>query len=1045
MVKFCQNCHPICFADLPGQSSRAMMMILTWIFLFLLSACAAQPGTPTIISEDGEVTLSNGLTQMTFDLKGGTYDVFKQGESRPVIAQAAVRINEWASDSEDAEISWSKREVNDALGHGLALDLIIEQEGAPALLFSFVLYKGETFLSVTAGVENSGDTTLRVEEIYVLAQGRIYQDFGAYQDFAMIDGFSGGEPLEYGERSYSPLTRVNALKSRNNIFLTFTEENQRHQLVMGGLSYHDFEKFATIAQTRRDELSHGADGEASLLCYLDLPEERTDESGGGETLKLIKGEGRRVWENHEFRCSEIACSSRESEKIIIQVGQLKKERPYTLGFSWWQGHRHGDHAELTQSVYVEFENEGKTERLPLVENRVLPRFDKTSKENAEQIERPIPSKAIEAGEFTIHVEKAVGAAGESRDVFLSEIWLRDGRQAALLSRELTSVDESPRPRRSYTGELFAMDPVGKRVDPGQRYQALDQFYIDVSGSDPFTALERYARRVRIAQDFELSMYDFPTVCLWYAADKRYGGIGKEGAENTSLGAVDEARDIQESGFLNYSRAAVRLVPDSYMPNNQQGWWDDEHWQREDTDRDATQNGRYVEPYETTEKWGQAVSALGAIPLTYFQAGYRSEDYAEKFPGHMLFNKRYAWKGEPVNTDGEIFTTWQKTWTRNGRIVWGYDYTDPQFLAHLRRVYANLKQGGIQGLMFDYPASGWAKAGGMEDDYSTTAAAYRTIFRLPHKLLGPESYVHERNMERGSDMSVGVVASMRTENDTDSMDGATVTRCGLRWYKNRVLVNFDTDSKNLLELRGNRDHVRAVLTMCYVTSARLLLANSFAQFGPEILRDLTRTFPYHTTPKSARPVDAFVSDIPMVYDFEVNPEWHQVTFFNPDKENPKRVGIDLSGAQVDGALGLDPKRAYHLFDFWNNRYVGKMEGNERVDQELRPGEARMISFRAVLDRPQVLSTDRHIMQGYLDVSEVEWDAEGKVLKGCSRLVKNDLYRISLALNGYRALKATSNDDGIDPILLTGGAGIVDVGLLSSKNTVVTWEVLFDEVR
>lgn len=77
----------------------------------------------------------------------------------------------------------------------------------------------------------------------------------------------------------------------------------------------------------------------------------------------------------------------------------------------------------------------------------------------------------------------------------------------------------------------------------------------------------------------------------------------------------------------------------------------------------------------------------------------------------------------------------------------------------------------------------------------------------------------------------------------------------------MLVNFDTDSKNLLQLEENRDHVRAVLTMCYVTTGRLLLANSFGQFSEENLWDLSRTFPYHTTPKSARPVDAFVSEMP----------------------------------------------------------------------------------------------------------------------------------------------------------------------------------------
>jgi hypothetical protein len=990
------------------------------------------------------VILQNGETRLEFDLSSGTYSVYEASGTRAALAQAKLKINQWSSDDEGVERGWSRREIRDPLGEGLALDLIFTRKEAPDVLFSFTLYEGESFIIARAGIQNTSGAAVRVNEIHAAADAKIYPDYNLSHDFAMIDGFSGGEPLEYGERFYSPLTRANALKSRNNIFLTFEGETERRQLVMGGLSYHDFEKFAHIAQARSTELRAGADGRASLLCYLDLPNEQLCKHTSGETIELIKGKDLRRWENHEFRCSEMATSAKGQNQIIIAASNLKKDRPYTLGFSWWHGLRHGDHADLTQSVFVAFEQDGSVKRIPLVENHTLPRFDGKSKKDVEQVELPLPTEAIAAGNLKVVVEKAVGADGEDQHVYLSEIWLRDGRHKALLPSELTPVAESPRPRRSYTGQLFAADPVGKRVDPGQRYMVPDRFYIDATGSDPFTALEQYAEQVRKAQAIELSMYDFPTVCLWYAADKRYGGMtGKAGADNTSLGAVEEARDIAASGFLNYSRVAVRLVPDSYMPNNQQGWWDDEHWQRENTDRDTTQNGRYVEPYETTEKWGRAVTELGVIPLTYFQTAYRSEDYVEKFPGHMLFNKRYAWKGEPVDTDGEIFTTWEKTWTRNGRIVWGYDFTDPNFLAHLREVYANLKRGGVKGLMFDYPASGWASDGGMEDEYSTTAAAYRTIFRLPHEILGPESYVHERNMERGTDVSLGVVASMRTENDTDSFDGATATRCGLRWYKNRVLVNFDTDSKNLLALEENRDHLRAVLTMCYVTTGRLLLANSFGQFSEENLRDLSRTFPYHTTPKSARPVDAFVSEMPMVYDYEVSPDWHQVTLFNPDKENPKQVGIDLSGPQVDGALGLAPENEYHLFDFWNHHYLGKLKGDARLEQKLRPGEARMLSVRACKHRPQVLSTDRHIMQGYLDMRDVSWHEDTRTLSGVSKIVAGDLYRVTLALNGDSPTRITTANPAVSAKLEPQQGNLVAFTLEGPENTEVAWSVRFEK--
>jgi hypothetical protein len=226
--------------------------------------------------------------------------------------------------------------------------------------------------------------------------------------------------------------------------------------------------------------------------------------------------------------------------------------------------------------------------------------------------------------------------------------------------------------------------------------------------------------------------------------------------------------------------------------------------------------------------GPAVTELGCIPLMYSQTGFRSEDYAETFPGHMLFNQTHAWQNPQKTIAPDDEKSWAFPWGK-AATLWTYDYTDPGFLDHLREVYANFARGGIKGLMFDYPASGWAAGGGMEDGASTTAAAYRTIFRLPQELLGPDSYIHERNMERGSDVSLGVVASQRTENDTDLISPSVVTRCGLRWYKNRVVVNYDTDSKNLLKAAArSRDELRSLLTMCYTTTGRLLLANSFTR-------------------------------------------------------------------------------------------------------------------------------------------------------------------------------------------------------------------------
>ena len=169
---------------------------------------------------------------------------------------------------------------------------------------------------------------------------------------------------------------------------------------------------------------------------------------------------------------------------------------------------------------------------------------------------------------------------------------------------------------------------------------------------------------------------------------------------------------------------------------------------------------------------------------------------------MLFNEALAVKpgvqGDPASADLDELKSWDRV-----RVLYGYDYTDPGFLNHLEEVYANLRAGGVKGLMFDYPDTGWAKDGGMEDDYATTARAYRNIFRMPHEGLGPECWIHERNLSRGSDVSLGLVASQRTWGDTDLINPRMVSIPGLRWYKNRVCVSYDMDAKSVLKGRAEK--------------------------------------------------------------------------------------------------------------------------------------------------------------------------------------------------------------------------------------------------
>jgi hypothetical protein len=604
-------------------------------------------------------------------------------------------------------------------------------------------------------------------------------------------------------------------------------------------------------------------------------------------------------------------------------------------------------------------------------------------------------------------------------------------------------------------QLFSEDPVGRLIDPNTTYESKELFYLCINNSNPFEALEKYGLAVRDAQQIKLNYYDFPTECLWYASV--YAKDPYRPKFNDSKGAVDEMDNAIKSGFTRYTRVSIRLVPDAYGKNNQQGWWDDEHWAMWGDPGSANGNN-YCAPYLTTESWSKEIIKKGGVPLTYFQSGRRSEDFAVQFPQFMLFNDPYRLatgqtdKMKRLNYDlgGESAEGYLDQWWDEENMN-GYDFTDEGFIDHMRTVYANLKIAGIKGLMFDYPeATAWATNGGFENKYATTALAYRNVFKLAYEGLGVDSYIDERQIGRGSDISLGLIASQRVWGDNDQFVPEMVSRCGLRWYKNRVVVNYDLDAKDPFKAKPslNNDGLKTLMTMCYVISGRFLMARGFYQLSDDQLYIMSRTFPYPAFPKSSRPVDAFTNGfkVPQIFDYEVDPGWHQLTLYNPSldtvSQKPNGVKVDLGTSLNEGGLGLDLSKNYYLYDFWNDRFIGKYQGNAILKQELRPGETRMISIHAQENNPQFISTNRHIMQGLVDMTVLPgWQNESNTLSGKSKVVGGEIYKVVIALNGYHPGSCSAKNAKAEIEIIDNDRGLAVLTLISEMNREVEWKVGF----
>jgi hypothetical protein len=601
--------------------------------------------------------------------------------------------------------------------------------------------------------------------------------------------------------------------------------------------------------------------------------------------------------------------------------------------------------------------------------------------------------------------------------------------------------------------LWAEDPVGKRVPPGATYHSPDRFYLDASIDNRFEVLESYGLAMRAAMNIEnLSSVTYPVINFWYARGKQYGN-GED--RNTATGTIKEMDEIAKTGFLKYAPVGLRIEHDDYsMPNNQQGWWDDEHFR-------MYKSGMLDAPYDSIEKWGQAIIKRGGVPMMYCQTARRSQDYADTYPEHMLFDN-----ADIKRSQGKL--PYVKATDR-----WGYDFTNEGFRNHMKEVYANYCKGGVMAMKFDYPSYGWAYDGGMDNPDATTASAYREIYRLATEHMLPGADIHERLPMHG-DVCLGVVTTHRTEPDTDTLMPAMIRKVGLRWYKNRVVVCYDKDVNNPFHAYpNNRDGVRAMLTMNMLCAGRNEFGKYFEDLTPEMLNDMARVVPGYDLPRSPRPLDAFERDLPQVYDLALSDDWHQLTLYNTAFEGGRwpmdskafkklirarglihgqtkdqwsgdavesRISIELGAASDDGGLALDPAKRYHLYDFWNDRYLGTVAGDDTLQQQLRAGEARVLSIHAVSQHPQWISTNRHILQGLVDLPrKPTW--KGEALSGSAQVVGGEPFIVVIAGNGRIPTGASAEGATAKIEAMDGTGGLYHLILERADNAEVPFSVTF----
>lgn len=140
------------------------------------------------------------------------------------------------------------------------------------------------------------------------------------------------------------------------------------------------------------------------------------------------------------------------------------------------------------------------------------------------------------------------------------------------------------------------------------------------------------------------------------------------------------------------------------------------------------------------------------------------------------------------------------------------------------------------------------------------------------------------------------------------------------------------------------------------------------------------------------------------------------------------------------LGLDTAKEYLIYEFWTKKFIGVRKDSFDAPAS-EPKDTKTYAIREKLDRPQIVSTNRHISQGGVDLESVEW--KNASLQGCSRVVVGDRYELAVYVpTGYSLESATI---GGKPAEIASNGQLVRISATPTTTMTVAWKLAFSMTK
>jgi hypothetical protein len=312
-----------------------------------------------------------------------------------------------------------------------------------------------------------------------------------------------------------------------------------------------------------------------------------------------------------------------------------------------------------------------------------------------------------------------------------------------------------------------------------------------------------------------------------------------------------------------------------------------------------------------------------------------------------------------------------------------DITHPdaaQWLHNL--IHQIVNDWGYEMIKIDFVAWSILAAKAYHDPTASAGEVYRKGMEIMRKAAGDRCHILECGP---GNATVGLIDSMRIELDvnygyadaawnTYFLDPACSAAAAARryHYHGRTWTN---DVDHLCMHLMSHDQSEAAATIIGMSGGNVMSGDRLTQLDSYRLDILKKITP--SAGIASFPIDLYEGGISYAFAAKVlKPfgEWTVTAFFNPSLTESARY--TFPGAR----LRLEKTKTYLAFDFWRQQFVGEM--TDAFTIEVPPGSVRLLSLHEKSGTPQFLSTDRHVMQGAIELESCQWDGTTKTISGVS---------------------------------------------------------------